>query len=173
MILKEKLQEALNNQLNAESFSAYLYLSMSAYFKAMNLDGFANWMYVQGQEEVTHAKKIYDFILRRGGLVKLGQIEAPKNHWESHIDAFSDAYDHEQLISSKINDLMELAVIEKDHATQIFLQWFVTEQVEEEENVGGIFNQLKLLEGSKDGLILMDRELGQRKFIPTAPVTGE
>jgi ferritin len=162
-MLSQNLEKALNEQLNAESFSAYLYLSMSAYFESQNLKGFAAWMSAQANEEYTHAEKFYDFILQRGGRVKLLPLEGPKTDWNSPVEIFEEALEHERYITKRINDLMDLATEEKDHATKIFLQWFVTEQVEEEDNVGSTLEQIKMLSGSENGLFMLDRELGQRK----------
>lgn len=164
-MLSEKMQDALNGQLNAEMYSAYLYLSMNAYFKAVNLDGFANWMYFQAQEELTHSLKFYDFILQRGGKVNLRQVEAPQTEWSSPLAVFEATLAHEQKVTGLINELVELALTEHDHATNIFLQWFVSEQVEEEESVTGVLEQLKLMGEAKGGLFMIDRELDKR----TAP----
>jgi ferritin len=161
-MLSDNMQAALNKQLNAELYSGYLYLSMNAYFKALNLDGFANWMYYQAQEELTHGMKFYDFINQRGGQVSLAQIEAPPTSWESPLAVFEATLAHEQKVTGMINDLMEVALSERDHATQIFLQWFVSEQVEEEESVGGVLEQLKLMGPAKGGLFMIDRELAKR-----------
>jgi ferritin len=161
-MLSEKVQTALNNQMIAELYSAYLYLSMSAYFEHINLEGFAHWMYIQAQEEALHAKKFYDFINRRGGRVTLKQIDAPPSDWESPLAVFEDTLNHERKVTGLINDLVNTALAEQDHATQIFLQWFVTEQVEEEESAENILNKLQLLGDSKQGLFMIDRELGQR-----------
>jgi ferritin len=161
-MLSDKMQAALNRQLNAELYSGYLYLSMNAYFKALNLDGFANWMYYQAQEELTHGMKFYDFINQRGGQVVLGQIEAPPTTWGSPLAVFEATLAHEQKVTGLINDLMEVALSERDHATQIFLQWFVSEQVEEEESVGGVLEQLKLMGAAEGGLFMIDRELAKR-----------
>ncbi|UCE50961.1 MAG: ferritin [Desulfobacterales bacterium] len=161
-MLPEKMENALNGQLNAELYSAYLYLSMNAYFKSVNLDGFANWMYYQAQEEVTHAMKFYDFINSRGGRVKLSQIDAPATEWNSPLAVFEATLEHEQKVTGLINDLVELALEEHDHATNIFLQWFVSEQVEEEESVGGVLEQLRLMGEAKGGLFMIDRELAKR-----------
>ena len=161
-MLSEKMENALNDQLNAELYSAYLYLSMNAYFKSVNLDGFANWMYYQAQEEVTHAMKFYDFINSRGGRVKLSQIDAPAIEWNSPLAVFEATLEHEQKVTGLINDLVEQALEEHDHATNIFLQWFVSEQVEEEESVGGVLEQLKLMGEAKGGLFMIDRELAKR-----------
>jgi ferritin len=156
------MNKALNGQINAELYSAYLYMSMSAYFKSINLDGFAAWMHAQALEETEHAQKFYDFVNQRGGRVILSAIEAPPKDWDSPLAVFEDTLTHEQKVTSLIDDLMEVALEEKDHATQIFLQWFITEQVEEEENVGGVLQQLRLMGDAQGGLFMLDRELGQR-----------
>ena len=161
-MLTEKMQKALNGQLNAELYSSYLYLSMNAYFKSVNLDGFANWMHYQAQEELEHSMKFYDFIIQRGGNVQLQQIEAPPTEWSSPLGVFEATLDHEQKVTGLINDLVDIAHEERDHATNIFLQWFVSEQVEEEENVGGVLEQLKLMGDAQGGLFMIDRELAKR-----------
>ena len=161
-MLTEKMQKALNGQLNAELYSSYLYLSMNAYFKSINLDGFANWMYYQAQEELEHSMKFYDFVLQRGGKVELLQIEAPPTEWSSPLAVFEATLAHEQKVTGLINDLVDIAHEESDHATNIFLQWFVSEQVEEEESVGGVLEQLKLMGDAQGGLFMMDRELAKR-----------
>ncbi len=165
-MLSEKVQTALNNQLNAELYSSYLYLSMSAYFMHINLDGFAHWMYIQAQEEALHAKKFYDFINRRGGRVVLTQIDAPPTDWNSPLSVFEDTLNHERKVTGLINGLVDIALEEHDHATQIFLQWFVSEQVEEEESVENVLNKLQLMGDSKHVFFMIDRELDQR-----APLT--
>lgn len=164
-MISEKVQKALNQQINAELYSAYLYLSMNAYFKSVSLDGFANWMFFQAREELTHAMKIYDFVNRRGGRVTLGGIESPPAEWDSPLAVFEETLKHERKVTGLINALVETALAENDHATTIFLQWFVTEQVEEEESAGGVLEQLRLLGDAKGGLFMMDRELAKR----TAP----
>ncbi len=162
-MLTDKMQKALSGQMNAELYSSYLYLSMNAYFKSVNLDGFANWMYYQAQEELEHAMKFYDFICQRGGRVQLAQIEAPPSEWNSPLAVFEDTLAHEQKVTGLINDLVEIANKERDHASQIFLQWFVSEQVEEEDSVGGVLEQLKLMGEAKGGLFMMDREMAKRR----------
>ena len=161
-MISEKMQEAINGQLNAELYSSYLYLSMNAYFKSINLDGFANWMHYQAQEELTHAMKFYDFINQRGGRINLLQIETPPAQWNSPLAVFEATLEHEQKVTGLINELVELALAEHDHASNIFLQWFVSEQVEEEENVTGVLEQLKLMGEAKGGLFMIDRELAKR-----------
>jgi ferritin len=162
LMLNEKMQKALNDQLNAELYSSYLYLSMNAYFKSVNMDGFANWMYYQAQEELGHATKFYDFIIQRGGRVQLQKVEAPPTRWNSPLAVFEATLEHEQKVTGLIYDLVEIANNERDHATQIFLQWFVSEQVEEEDNVGGVLEQLKLMGEAQGGLFMIDRELAKR-----------
>ena len=144
-MLTEKIQKALNSQLNAELYSSYLYLAMNAYFKSLNLDGFASWMYYQAQEELMHSMKFYDFITQRGGKVELMEIKAPPAAWDSPLAVFEATLLHEQKVTGLINDLVDVALEQRDHATQIFLQWFVSEQVEEEESVSGVLEKLKLM----------------------------
>ncbi|MBP6964526.1 MAG: ferritin [Armatimonadetes bacterium] len=167
-MLSKKMQDALNKQVNAELYSAYFYLSMSAYYESVNLPGFANWMRVQYQEETFHAMKIYDYINARGGRAILTAIEKPPTDWKSPIAPFEDTYKHEQKVTALINDLVNLAIEERDHATNSVLQWFVTEQVEEEKNASGILEQIKLLKDAPNGMFMIDRELGQRVFTPPA-----
>ena len=170
-MLSEKVQTALSGQLNAELYSSYLYLSMSSYFKTDNLDGFANWMFIQAQEEMMHAMKFYDFINQRGGRVALSAIAAPPKDWDSPQEVFENVLAHEQKVTGLIHELVEVALSEHDHATNIFLQWFVTEQIEEEESANSVVQQLKFVGGANGGLFMLDRELIQRTF--TAGETGE
>lgn len=170
-MINEKIQEAFNKQINAELYSSYLYLSMSAYFESMNLPGFAHWMRCQAQEEVVHAMKFYDYLNERGGNVKLTAIDAPPAAWNSPLHAFEDAYSHEQKVTGLINGLVDLAVQEKDHASTNFLQWFVAEQVEEEDSADKVVQSLKLAGNQGGGMFMIDRELGQRVF--TLPVKGQ
>jgi ferritin len=165
-MINDKMQTALNKQINAELYSAYLYISMSAQFQAMNLKGFANWMRVQSLEEFTHADKFYNFLIDRGGRAILNSIEGPPTKWASPLAIFQDAYKHEQKVTGLINALVNLAIKEKDHAAHSFLQWFVNEQVEEEANADSIAQQLKLIGKNGQGLLMLDRELAQRVFVP-------
>lgn len=162
---------ALNEQINEEIFSSYLYLSMSAYFEDMNLNGFANWMRVQAQEELSHAMKFFDFINERGGRVQLKSIADPKQEWSSPIEAIEETFAHEKHISGCINNLVNIAIEEKDHATNNFLQWFVGEQVEEEATADGLLQQVKMTEGKGAGLFMIDKDLKGRTFVP--PTDGE
>jgi ferritin len=167
-MISKKMENALNGQVNAEMYSAYMYLSMESYFKSLNLNGFANWMRAQTQEEMMHAMKIYDFINERGGRIILKTIDGPPTKWESPLAVFEATYTHEQKVTGLINDLMDLAIEEKDHATNTFLQWFVNEQVEEEASADELVQQLKMMENAPGGMFMLDRELGQRVFTPPA-----
>lgn len=170
-MIKEKIQDALNKQINAELYSSYLYLSMSAYFESINLKGFANWMRVQTQEELVHAMKFYDYLIERGGKVLLSSIESPPTEWPSPLAIFENAYQHEQKVTGLINKLVDLAIAEKDHATNNFLQWFVSEQVEEEASADEVVQKIKLMGDARGGIFMLDRELAQRVFTP--PTTSE
>jgi ferritin len=167
-MISKKVEKALNEQVNAEMYSAYLYLSMEAYFKSLNLIGFANWMRVQTQEEMMHAMKIYEFIDERGGRITLKAIDGPQTKWDSPLAAFKAVYEHEQKVTGLINNLVNLAIEEKDHATNTFLQWFVNEQVEEESSADQMVQQLKMMENAPGGMFMLDREMGQRVFTPPA-----
>ncbi|MCG6912103.1 MAG: ferritin [Deltaproteobacteria bacterium] len=161
-MLNENVQNALNAQFNAEMYSSYLYLSMNGWFKSISLDGFANWMYQQAKEELVHAMKFYEFINQRGGRFIPAAIDTPPHEWDSPLAVFEDTLAHEQKVTAMIDDLVEIADNERDHATHIFLQWFVTEQVEEEENASGVLEQLRLVKDDKSGLFMIDRELMKR-----------
>jgi ferritin len=141
---------------------------MESFFKSLNLNGFANWMRAQTQEEMMHAMKIYDFINERGGRVLLKTIEGPQTKWDSPLAVFEAVLKHEQKVTSLINDLVNLAIEEKDHATNNFLQWFVNEQVEEEASADEKVQQMKMMENAPGGMFMLDRELGQRVFTPPA-----
>jgi ferritin len=171
-MISPRLEKAMNNHLNEEIFSAYLYFSMSAYFKSLGLDGFGKWMQIQGIEEWSHANKFYNFIIDRGGKVSLMAVAGPETSWESPLIAFKDTLAHEELITSYINALVDLAAEEKDHAADIFLQWFVTEQVEEEATAGKIIQQLNLLENYPGGLYHLDQELSARTVDPALLFPG-
>ena len=167
-MLSEKMTDALNNQLNKEIYSAYLYMSMSAYSSYSGLKGFANWFMVQYQEEMVHAMKIYDYIDNQGQQVKLVAINQPPTEFESPLDMFEKTLKHEQFVTKSINDLVDIAISEKDHATNIFLQWFVTEQIEEEGNDNDIISRLRIVGEDGNGLLMVDKELSARVFTPPA-----
>ncbi|MFP4474712.1 MAG: ferritin [Desulfatibacillaceae bacterium] len=167
-MLSKKIEEAFNRQINAELYSAYLYLSMSAAFQDRNLPGMANWMRAQALEEMTHAEKFANHVNERGGRVVLAAIDGPPTEWDSPLAMFGDAYEHETKVTALINDLVDLAIAEKDHAANNFLQWFVGEQVEEEDSADQIVQQLKMVGDDKSSLFMLDREMGQRAFSPVA-----
>jgi ferritin len=167
-MLSEKMEKALNDQINAELYSAYLYLSMAAYFDSAGLDGFANWMRIQFQEEQLHAMKLFDFVTERGGRVVLGAIDKPKMEWDSALAVFEDTFAHEQKVTGLIAKLVDLARKESDHATDSFLQWFVAEQVEEEASADKVRQSVKMIGDAGNGLYMLDREMAQRVFTPPA-----
>jgi ferritin len=161
-MLSKSMEKTLNEQINAELYSAYMYLSMSTYFESINLGGFAHWMRVQYNEEVSHAMKIYEYIFDRDGQVTLTAIEAPPTSWKSSLDAFEGVYAHEQKVSGLIHALVDQARTENDHATENFLQWFVEEQVEEEAGALDVVNKLKMIKDSPNGLFMLDAKLAER-----------
>jgi ferritin len=163
-MLSQKMEKAINQQINAELYSSYLYLSMATYFESISLDGFSNWMRQQAQEELFHAMKMFDFVCERGGRVILQAIEQPPSKWTSPLNAFETVLSHEQKVTGLINNLVNLALDERDHATNIFLQWFVSEQVEEEATAGTLVDKLKLIGKDANGMFMLDTELAQRTF---------
>ena len=169
-MLSEKIQDALNQQINRELYSAYVYQAMSAHASNEGLKGVANWFSVQMQEELAHAQKLYDFVLSRGGKVKLLAIAAPPSNFDSVLSVFETALEHERELSGNVSALMTLARNEADHATEILMQWFVTEQVEEEDVARDLVDKFKLVGGHGEGLYLIDQELASRK--PEAPPAG-
>jgi len=168
-MISDKIAQALNDQINAELFSSYLYLSMSSYAAHTGLPGIANWFYIQAQEELTHVERFYAYINSQGQRVILDAIEKPQSEFESALSMFEATLQHEQLVTGLVNDLVNLARDERDYATEIFLQWFVSEQVEEEENASDIIAKLKLAGEDGGGLFMIDKELGARVFTPPPP----
>ncbi|WP_297829804.1 ferritin [uncultured Rikenella sp.] len=166
-MLSTKLQEALNAQINAEQWSAYLYLSMSLDASVKGYKGIANWFSIQYQEEQAHAQLFIDYILSRGGRVTLAPIAAVPTEWATPLDMFRETLAHEQKVTSLIDNLCRLAADEQDFATSNQLIWFVNEQVEEEENARDIIDQLQMVSESQMGLYMIDKELGTRTY--TAP----
>ena len=163
-MLSSSMEKAIGAQINAEFYSAYLYLAMSAHLEGEGLPGMANWMKNQTQEEIFHGMKMYDFVHERGGRVTLGAIEQPQADWDSTLAVFENVLAHEQKVTGLINNLVNLALDERDHATNIFLQWFVSEQVEEEATANGIVQKLKMIGSDASSLFGLDQELGQRVF---------
>ena len=169
-MLSEKMQEAMNDQMKWEFYSEFLYLAMAGYFKSRSLDGFANWMTVQAQEEHAHALMFFDYIAEAGGRPEVRAFDQMENEYDSVTDVFRKTVEHEKLVTRRINDLMALALEEKDYATAGFLDWFVKEQVEEVASPQKILDQLELVKEEGNALMMLDRELGQRVFNP--PVTS-
>ena len=161
-MISKAMQDAINDQINKELYSSYLYLSMAAYFENKNLPGFAKWMHVQEGEERGHAMKLYEFLVDRGGRVLLKPIAAPETDWKSSLELFKQVAAHEAAVTASIHALYELALKEKDYAAQVMLQWFITEQVEEEKNAAEIVQQLELVEARGTAVLMLDHQLGKR-----------
>ena len=170
-MISEKLEKAFNVQINKEFYSEYLYLSMQAYFERLNLKGFVNWMSVQVQEERAHAMGMFDYLNQRGGSVILEAIEKPEVDWKSPLDVFENVLKHEEYVTASINELMDAAEDVKDRAAMSFLNWYLKEQVEEEDNAGQVLATLKLIGDDKKALLMLDKELAARTFVQ--PVIGE
>ena len=167
-MLSKKLENALNEQINAEFWSAYLYLSMSADFAVKGQPGFANWMHIQFREEQDHAMKLFNYLISRGGRPELKPIAEVNTQWESPLKAFEDTLAHEMKVTALINDLYSLATEEKDYATQSMLKWFVDEQAEEEAAAQGIIDALRMIKDNGFGIYTLDKELGTRVYTPIA-----
>jgi ferritin len=161
-MISKSMQEAINEQINKELYSSYLYLSMAGYFANKNLPGFASWMRVQEGEEREHGMKFYEYLIDRGGRVVLKGITAPQTEWKSTLEAFKEVQTHEATVTSSINSLYELALKEKDYASQVLLQWFITEQVEEEKNAAEIVQQLELIDAHGTAVLMLDHQLSKR-----------
>ncbi|MBD3331096.1 ferritin [Candidatus Peregrinibacteria bacterium] len=164
-MMNKKIEQAVNNQINAEIYSAYLYLAMAAYLEDLSLTGFSNWMKVQYQEEMAHAMKFYDFVYERGGKVKMQAIDEPQNDYKSVLEVFEKTLEHEKQVTASINSLYELAVKEKDYALESFLKWFIDEQVEEEASAQELIDKLKLAGQEGPGLFMLDKDLNARQFV--------
>lgn len=165
-MLSDKMQQAMNKQIRDELYSAYLYLSMAAYYESQNLPGFARWMRAQAAEEQTHALKFFDYVNERGGRVVLHAIDAPPASFATPVDVFEQTLAHEQHVTGLIHTIYQLALEEGDYASQIFLQWFITEQVEEEATAGQILELLRMIGDKGHALIMLDRQMGQRQAGP-------
>ncbi len=161
-MVPKKVQDALNNQLNEEMFSSYSYLAMAAYFESNDLSGFASWFKVQSTEEYGHAMKIFDYLHQVGGKVTLKDIKPPKVNWNAHIDIFKEMFAAEKKVTKSINSIVELSNKEKDYATNNFMQWFVSEQVEEEATAQKLLKRMEMVGNNAAGLLMFDRELGMR-----------
>ncbi len=161
-MISSTMQTAINEQINKEFFSSYLYLSMAAYFENKNLPGFAQWMYVQADEERGHGMKLFKHLLERGGKAQLTGITGPQMDWKTNLDVFKHVQEHEVAVTASINNLYELALSEKDYPVQVLLQWFITEQVEEEKNAAEIVQQLELIDARGTAVLMLDHQLGKR-----------
>jgi ferritin len=161
-MISKAMQDAINEQINKEQFSSYLYLAMAAYFEEKNLPGFAKWMHVQADEEHQHAMKLYDHLVDRGGRVTLKAIAAPEGDWASPQAAFEAVLAHEQKVTKSIHDLYEVALKEKDYPAQSMLHWFIDEQVEEEKNATEVLENLKRIEAHDSAVLMLDHRLGKR-----------
>jgi len=161
-MISQAMQDAINEQIKNELYSAYLYLSMSAHFEERNLPGFAKWLRVQFEEEQEHALKFYDYVHERGGTIKLLAIAQPPAEWKSSLDAFQQVLEHEQKVTGLIHKLYALALKENDYASQVMLQWFISEQVEEEKNATEIIAQLQMIEEHGTAVLMLDHQLGKR-----------
>jgi ferritin len=164
-MIKEKMEKALNDQINKEIYSSYLYLSMCAYAQSKGLQGIANWMKIQAQEELTHANKFFDYVHERGGKVLLRAIDAVPVEFGSVIEMFEKVLEHEQFVTASINNLVDISIEISDHATRSMLLWFIDEQVEEEASVNEIIDHLKLVDGNGHGLFMIDKDLATRVFV--------
>ncbi|MGM9704890.1 MAG: ferritin [Prevotella sp.] len=172
-MLNKKVEEALNAQINAEMWSAYLYLSMAAFCHSQGNSGLGKWFEVQFQEEQDHAKILYNYIISRGGNVTLTAIESVPTTWNSILEVFESTLEHEQKVTSLINNLFALTTAENDYATQSMLKWFIDEQVEEEENAQNIIDNLKMIKDNGYGLYMLDKELGARTYTQASPLAGK
>ena len=161
-MIGKAMQDAMNEQINREFFSSYLYLSMAAYFEARNLTGFGHWMRLQAEEERGHAMKLYNFILDSGGQVRLKGIDAPATEWKSNLEVAEQVAEHEAKVTASIHNLYEIALKEKDYASQIMLQWFISEQVEEEKNAAELVAKLRLIEERGTAVLMLDHRLSKR-----------
>jgi ferritin len=169
-MIEEKIRNAMNEQIKHEMESFYIYLSMTAYFHAQNLDGMAHWMRCQAHEEMIHAMKFYDHILDRGGAVTLLDLKQIKTTWKKPLEAWQDAYEHEKFITEKIKNITKISREENDYTSEPLLSWFLNEQIEEEKNTEKVSRELAMVENSKEGILMLDRELATRIFTAGSPL---
>ena len=169
-MISKKLETAINDQINFEMYSSYIYMSMATHFDSINLKGFSHWMKVQAQEELTHAMRFWRYLIDRGGKVVLSQIQGPTTSWQSPLAVFEDALHHEHIVTGKINKLVDIARSESDYASDNLLQWFIKEQVEEEASADEVIQKLKLIGDNSSALFLLDQELAARTYLPPADI---
>ena len=171
-MLGDKMLDSLNDQVKWEFYSSYLYVQMAAWFEAQNLPGSANWMKMQAQEEACHAMILFNYVCERGGMVTLGAIEQPPSKYGTPAEVFQKTLEHEQVVTGRINALVDLAIDERDHATKNRLEWFVSEQVEEEASATEVLGKLTLIGDDSNGIFILDKELAARVFTMPAPLAG-
>jgi ferritin len=171
-MINKKIETAINKQINAEIYSSSLYYSMAAYFETLSLKGFSHWLRVQALEELTHVQKFFSYVHERGGRIRMLPVDGPPTDWKSPLAAFKLVYEHEVGVSGMINNIMDLALKESDHATSHFLQWFVGEQVEEEASADEVLQKLKLVNKTDGGLFLLDQEMDKRTFVMPQNLVG-
>ena len=172
-MISGKIVKIINDQINFEYYSAYIYFSMCAHFKSQGMNGFANWMQVQTQEEMCHGTGLFNYLIQRGGKVELKAIDKPKTSWKSALEVFEDVYEHECKVTQRIHAIAKSAETEKDYALLNFIQWYISEQVEEEANAQEIIGQLKMIGEIKGALYMLDKDLGTRQFaVPAIPGAG-
>jgi len=171
-MIKKNVQDAINAQINAEIYSSYMYFSMASWFDSISLTGFSHWLRVQALEELTHVQKMSGYLNERGGRALMKAVDAPPTDWNSPLACFEEVYAHECNVTELINNLMDIALAERDHATVSFLNWFVDEQIEEEANTDAVVQKLKLVEGNKGGLFMLDREMDARTFVMPPELAG-
>jgi len=161
-MISNSMQKSINEQINKEFYSSYLYLSMAAYFENKNLPGFAKWMHVQAGEEQEHGMKFFEYLVDRGAKVQLTSIASPTTDWKTNLEVIKQVQEHEAVVTASINTLYEQSLQEKDYPTQVLLQWFITEQVEEEKNAADIVQQLELIDAKGTAVLMLDHQLGKR-----------
>ena len=170
-MISEKMQKAINDQINAEIYSSYLYLSMSAAFESLDLEGGGNWFRCQAQEELVHAMKFFHYLTERQARVILAPLAGPPTEWASPLAIFEEAYKHEQKVTGLIHHLVDLAITEKDHTTNNILQWLISEQIEEEKSTGTLATKLKLIGKDTTALFMLDQEMAARTFVMPASMS--
>jgi ferritin len=171
-MINKRIETAINKQINAEIYSSSLYYSMAAYFETLSLKGFSHWLRVQALEELTHVQKFFSYVHERGGHIRMLPVDGPPTDWKSPLAAFEHVYEHEVSVTGLINKLMDLALKERDHATCNFLQWFISEQVEEEASADEAVQRLKIVDKTEGGLFLLDQEMDKRSFVLPPNLVG-
>ncbi len=172
-MISDRMLKTMNEQIAKEFYSGYMYLEMAAYFEEAGLEGMASWMRIQAQEEECHAMIFFNYVNEQGGRVRLGGVDEPPHEYDSPLDVFEKGLEHEKKVTASINNLVDIAIEEKDHASRSFLNWFVDEQVEEEDGFNRVASKLKLVKADSNALFMIDKELGARVFNIPAPLAGK